>query len=43
VFFLDLRGHRRQGPVRRALADLERNCLTLKVLGSYPSVVSEGA
>jgi chorismate mutase/prephenate dehydratase len=42
VFFLDLRGHRRQGPVRRALADLERNCLTLKVLGSYPSVVSEG-
>ena len=43
VFFLDLRGHRRQPPVRRALSDLERNCLTLKVLGSYPSVVSEGA
>jgi chorismate mutase/prephenate dehydratase len=43
VFFLDLRGHRRQGPVRRALADLERTCLTLKILGSYPSVVSEGA
>lgn len=41
VFFLDLRGHRLQGPVRRALADLERNCLTLKILGSYPSVVSE--
>jgi chorismate mutase/prephenate dehydratase len=37
VFFIDLRGHRRQAAVRRALESLGRYCLTLKVLGSYPS------
>lgn len=42
VFFLDMRGHRRQAPLRRALSELERHCLALKVLGSYPSTFSEG-
>jgi chorismate mutase/prephenate dehydratase len=37
VFFLDLRGHRQQARTRCALEELGRNCLTLKVLGSYPS------
>ncbi len=43
VFFLDLRGHRQQAPVRRALEDLARHCLTLKILGSYPSASLDGA
>ena len=37
LFFLDLRGHREQQAVKRALAGLEKNCSFLKVLGSYPS------
>ena len=41
VFFLDLRGHREQAPVRRALQDLARHCTSLKVLGSYPSAAVE--
>jgi chorismate mutase/prephenate dehydratase len=39
VFFLDLRRHRREKAVARALADLERQCRTLKILGSYPTAV----
>lgn len=39
MFFLDLRGHREQGPVKRAIATLEKNCTFLKILGSYPSGV----
>jgi len=41
VFFLDLRRHRREAVVRRALADVARHCTTLKVLGSYPTALSE--
>lgn len=37
MFFLDLRGHREQIAVSRAIAGLEKNCLFLKILGSYPS------
>ena len=39
MFFLDLRGHREQGPVKRAIATLKKNCTFLKILGSYPSGV----
>ena len=37
LFFLDLSGHREQAAIKRAIAGLEKNCLFLKVLGSYPS------
>jgi chorismate mutase/prephenate dehydratase len=37
VFFLDLKGHRRERRVQRALVDVERAALRLKVLGSYPA------
>ncbi|TMA46724.1 MAG: prephenate dehydratase [Deltaproteobacteria bacterium] len=36
-FFLDLKGHRRERRVQRALAAVERHALRLKVLGSYPA------
>jgi chorismate mutase/prephenate dehydratase len=37
LFFLDLRGHREQSAVKKSIAALEKNCLFLKILGSYPS------
>jgi chorismate mutase/prephenate dehydratase len=37
LFFLDLLGHREQAPVKRAIAELEKNCVFLKVMGSYAS------
>jgi chorismate mutase/prephenate dehydratase len=37
LFFLDLRGHRDQAPIKRAIESLEKNCSFLKILGSYPS------
>jgi chorismate mutase/prephenate dehydratase len=37
LFFLDLRGHREQKVVKKAIAGLEKNCSFLKILGSYPS------
>lgn len=37
LFFLDLRGHREQKAVKKAIAGLEKNCSFLKVMGSYPS------
>ena len=40
VFFLDLKGHRRERRVQKALADVERGALRLKVLGSYPAAPS---
>jgi chorismate mutase/prephenate dehydratase len=36
-FFLDLKGHRREPRVARALAAVERRALRVKVLGSYPA------
>ncbi len=37
LFFLDLRGHREQKAIKKAIAGLEKNCSFLKVMGSYPS------
>jgi chorismate mutase/prephenate dehydratase len=37
VFYLDLKGHRRDPRVEQALAEVERGALRLKVLGSYPA------
>jgi chorismate mutase/prephenate dehydratase len=37
VFYLDLKGHRRERRVERALAEVERAALRLKILGSYPA------
>jgi chorismate mutase/prephenate dehydratase len=40
VFFLDLKGHRRETRVQQALVAVERSALRLKVLGSYPAAPS---
>ena len=37
VFFLDLKGHRCERRVQKALAEVERAAIRLKVLGSYPA------
>ncbi len=36
VFFVDLVGHREDANIKKALNELEKECLFLKVLGSYP-------
>lgn len=36
VFFVDFIGHMEDEPVKRALAKLGKNCVFLRVLGSYP-------
>ena len=36
-FFLDFVGHVEERRVQRALTELERSCIFVKVLGSYPS------
>jgi chorismate mutase/prephenate dehydratase len=36
-FFLDFVGHVEERRVQRALTELERSCVFVKVLGSYPS------
>jgi chorismate mutase/prephenate dehydratase len=36
LFFVDFIGHRSEGRVQKALAQLERSCAFLKILGSYP-------
>ncbi len=41
-FFVDLEGHAADTHVARALADVERHCTLLMVLGSYPQQISEG-
>jgi chorismate mutase/prephenate dehydratase len=35
-FFVDFEGHREEARIEKALADLEKHCTFLKVLGSYP-------
>jgi chorismate mutase/prephenate dehydratase len=35
-FFVDFQGHRDSPSVQKALAELEKGCLFVKVLGSYP-------
>lgn len=37
LFFLDLLGHRERPAVKQAIAELEKNCVFLKILGSYAS------
>ncbi len=37
VFFIDLRGHREDKRVKKAIDEVEKNCQFMKVLGSYPS------
>jgi chorismate mutase/prephenate dehydratase len=36
LFFLDFEGHMKESRVQRAIKKLERSCLFIKVLGSYP-------
>ncbi|HOK79299.1 MAG TPA: prephenate dehydratase [bacterium] len=36
IFFVDFEGHKDDTNVRKALALLEKNCVFLKILGSYP-------
>jgi chorismate mutase/prephenate dehydratase len=36
IFFVDLLGHISDKKVQDALDELEKNCMFLKVLGSYP-------
>ena len=36
LFFVDFFGHRSEPRVQKALAQLERSCVSLKILGSYP-------
>lgn len=37
MFFIDLKGHKQVGAIRRAIKTLEHNCIFVKILGSYPS------
>jgi len=36
VFFVDFIGHKNNEKVKKALAKLKKNCIFLKILGSYP-------
>ena len=36
IFFVDFLGHRSESRVQKALALLQRSCMFLKILGSYP-------
>ncbi|MFQ5441182.1 MAG: prephenate dehydratase [Thermodesulfobacteriota bacterium] len=36
IFFIDLEGHVKEKKVKEAVEELEKSCLFLKVLGSYP-------
>ena len=36
LFFLDLEGHTEEPKIQRAVKNLEKGCLFIKVLGSYP-------
>jgi len=38
VFFVDIAGHIEDKKVKKAIADVEKRCVFLKVLGSYPLV-----
>jgi chorismate mutase/prephenate dehydratase len=38
-FFLDLEGHIQEPRIQRAIKKLEKSCLFIKILGSYPSAV----
>ena len=36
IFFVDFQGHVEDGKVKKALKELEKGCLFLKILGAYP-------
>ncbi len=36
LFFVDFTGHQSDPHIQKALAELKRSCLTVKILGSYP-------
>ena len=37
IFFVDMAGHTEDRKIRKAINDIKKECLFLKVLGSYPS------
>jgi chorismate mutase / prephenate dehydratase len=37
MFFIDFKGHQEESAIKRAIKKLEKSCIFLKVLGSYPS------
>jgi chorismate mutase / prephenate dehydratase len=37
MFFIDFKGHKEESGVKKAIKSLEKGCLFLKILGSYPS------
>jgi len=39
LFFVDIEGHREDASVRKALHDLDKHCLLLTFLGSYPKAI----
>lgn len=39
LFFVDIEGHVAEANVRHALHDLEKNCVLLTILGSYPKAL----
>ena len=39
LFYIDVEGHKEEPAVAAALADLENEALSVKVLGSYPRAV----
>jgi chorismate mutase/prephenate dehydratase len=41
IFFIDLDGHISEQKIQKALREVEKHCLFLKVLGSYPKARSE--
>jgi chorismate mutase/prephenate dehydratase len=36
MFFLDIEGHQKDGNIAEALVEMEKRCVFLKILGSYP-------
>ncbi|MBI5740268.1 MAG: prephenate dehydratase [Nitrospirae bacterium] len=36
IFFIDMEGHAEDGEVKKAIREVKKECLFLKVLGSYP-------
>ncbi len=40
VFFIDFEGHLEDDTAKKVLADMQKNCLFVKILGSYPMEVS---
>ncbi len=38
IFFVDMRGHIQDKPLRKAIQAIKKDCLYLKILGSYPMV-----